>query len=158
MEQQAIQPIVENLWWVIPSKLAGVRKPMAEELSELQTVGIGAIVSVINDTSNLALYQQTNIPYLWLPIDVGSSPSREQIQELQNFVDQHNYQGLGVAVHCTGGIHRTGTIMAAYLICSGSSYNDAMQMIQKANSLVVLEEAQSSFLHSLSDGKSSQND
>jgi atypical dual specificity phosphatase len=158
MEQQAIQPILENLWWVIPTRLAGVRKPMAEELSELQTVGIGAIVSVINDTSNLSLYLRANIPYLWLPIDVGSSPSREQIQELENFVDQHNCQGLAVAVHCTGGIHRTGTILAAYLICSGSSYNDVMQTIQKANSLVVLEEAQSSFLRSLSDAKSSHND
>ncbi|MBW4668811.1 MAG: dual specificity protein phosphatase family protein [Cyanomargarita calcarea GSE-NOS-MK-12-04C] len=158
MEQRAIQLIIENLWWVIPTKLAGVRKPMAEELNELQTAGIGAIVSVINDTSNLALYEQANIPYLWLPIDIGGSPSREQIQELQNFVDQHNRQGLGVAVHCTGGIHRTGTILAAYLICSGSSYNDAMQTIEKANSLVVLEDQQVRFLRSLSDGKSSQND
>ena len=46
MEQQANQTIAENLWWVIPGKLAGVRKPMAEELTELQAAGIGAIVSV----------------------------------------------------------------------------------------------------------------
>lgn len=24
-----VQPILENLWWVIPGKLAGVRKPIA---------------------------------------------------------------------------------------------------------------------------------
>ena len=36
MEQEPIQPIRENLWWVIPGKLAGVRKPMLEELTELQ--------------------------------------------------------------------------------------------------------------------------
>lgn len=46
MEQEANQPISENLWWVIPEKLAGVRKPMPEELTELQAVGIRAIVSV----------------------------------------------------------------------------------------------------------------
>ncbi len=44
MEQQLNQPIKENLWWVIPGKLAGVRKPIAEELTDLQTAGIGAIV------------------------------------------------------------------------------------------------------------------
>jgi len=38
MEQQPIQPIAENLWWMIPGKLAGVRKPTAEELTELQKV------------------------------------------------------------------------------------------------------------------------
>lgn len=45
MEPQLIQPIAENLWWVIPGKLAGVRQPMAEELTELQSAGIGAIVT-----------------------------------------------------------------------------------------------------------------
>lgn len=56
MEQQPIQPIKENLWWVIPGKLAGIRKPIAEELAELQAAGIGAIVSVMDDPSNLDLF------------------------------------------------------------------------------------------------------
>lgn len=47
--EQPVQPISENLWWVIPGKLAGVRKPMAEELNQLQASGIGAIVSVMDD-------------------------------------------------------------------------------------------------------------
>ena len=46
MEQDIIQPIEGNLWWVIPGKLAGVRKPTAEEIVELRAMGIGAIVSV----------------------------------------------------------------------------------------------------------------
>jgi atypical dual specificity phosphatase len=149
MERPAIQPIVENLWWVIPGKLAGVRKPTAAELSDLMMAGIGAIISVINDRSNLDLYQQANIPYLWLPIDIDSSPSQEQIQELADFVDRHHRQGVGIAVHCTGGLHRTGTMLAAYLIWNGSSYDDAMQTIETANSQAVLAEPQSSFLHSL---------
>ena len=62
--EQPIQKISENLWWVISGKLAGVRKPMAEELTELQALGIGAIVSVMDDPSNLDLYQQADIPHL----------------------------------------------------------------------------------------------
>lgn len=46
MEEQSIESIAENLWWVIPGKLAGVRKPLPEELTELQATGIGAVVSV----------------------------------------------------------------------------------------------------------------
>jgi atypical dual specificity phosphatase len=61
------QPIVENLWWVIPDKLAGVRKPTAIEVDELRTAGISAIVSVMDDPANLDLYQQSDLPYLWLP-------------------------------------------------------------------------------------------
>ena len=54
--EQPVQLISENLWWVIPGKFAGVRKPIAEELSELQAAGVGAIVSLMDDPSNLDLY------------------------------------------------------------------------------------------------------
>ena len=151
MEQQAIQPIRENLWWVIPGKLAGVRKPMAEELTELQAAGIGAIVSVMDDPSNLDLYQRVNIPHLWLPTKGGTAPSRDQIQELENFVDSQNRLGHAVAVHCTSGRRRTGTMLASYLISVGSSYEEAMQTIQDANPDVDLREAQTTFLQELAE-------
>ena len=152
MEQQPIQPIKENVWWVIPNKLAGVRKPMAEELIELQAAGIGALVSVMEDPSNLDLYEQEKIPYLWLPTKGGTAPSREQIQELQNFVDEQNRLGHAVAVHCTSGRRRTGTMLASYLIWAGSSYDEAMQTIQDANPNAELREAQTTFLRELAQG------
>jgi atypical dual specificity phosphatase len=153
MDQQPIEPIVENLWWVIPGKLAGVRKPMAEELTdELQATGIGAIVSVMDDPSNLDLYKQADIPHLWLPTKGGSLPRREQIEELQNFVDQHNRQNKAVPVHWTSGRRRTGTILASYLIHLGSSYEDAIETIEEANPEVELREAQSIFLRELAGG------
>jgi protein-tyrosine phosphatase len=149
MEQLENQPIAENLWWVLPGKLAGVRKPLAAELAELNAVGIGAIVSVMDDPSNLDLYDQANMPHLWLPTTGGTAPSRQQIQELQTFIDEENCLGYAVAVHCTSGRRRTGTVLAAYLICSGSSYDEAMQTIQDANPNVELREAQTTFLREL---------
>jgi atypical dual specificity phosphatase len=149
MEHQATQSIVENLWWVLTGKLAGVRRPTVTELLELQAAGIGAIVSVIHDKSNLDMYELENIPYLWLPIQIASSPSRSQVEELTNFVNRYHLQGVGTAVHCTGGLHRTGTMLAAYLILNGATYEDAIQTIESANSQAVLEQAQSVFLQSL---------
>lgn len=149
MEEKTIQPIAENLWWVIPDKLAGVRKPLAEELPELQTLGIGSIVSVMDDPSNLEFYQQANLPHLWLPTKGGTPPSREQVQQLQDFIDAQNSQGNGVAIHCTSGRRRTGTAIAAYLIVSGLTYSDAMEKILSANPEIDLREAQSKFLQDL---------
>lgn len=148
MDKQS-ESIGENLWWVIPGKLAGVRKPTAAELPELQASGIGAIVSVVHDRSNLELYDRENIPYLWLPIQIASSPSRSQVAELIDFVERYHRQGVGVAVHCTGGLHRTGTMLAAYLILNGASAEDAIETIATANPQAVLELAQTVFLHSL---------
>lgn len=154
MEQQPIQPLKENVWWVLPGKLAGVRKPTAAEISELAAAGVGAIVSVLDDSSNLDLYEQANIPNLWLPTKGGTAPRQEQIQALQAFVDQQSRLGSGVAVHCTNGIRRTGTMLAAYLIQTGLSYDEAMQMIQNANPDVALREAQTTFLQTLAGGLS----
>ncbi len=115
MIEQPIQPINKNLWWVILGKLAGVRKPTPEEIAELKANGIGAIVSVMDDPSNLDFYQQAGLPHLWLPTKGGTAPSPEQIQNLQQFVDEQNRSGHAVAVHCTSGRRRTGTMLAAYL-------------------------------------------
>lgn len=151
MKQQPIQPIKENLWWVIPGKLAGVRKPTAEELTELKSAGVGAIVSVMDDPTNVDLYQRSDIPHLWLPTKGGTAPSPEQIQELQDFVSSQNRLNHAVAVHCTSGRRRTGTMLAAYLILAGSSYDQAIQTIQNANPDAELREAQTTFLRDLAE-------
>ncbi|MEX0272374.1 dual specificity protein phosphatase family protein [Leptolyngbyaceae cyanobacterium UHCC 1019] len=149
MDAQPVQAIAENLWWVIPDKLAGVRKPTTDEIIELKNVGIGAIVSVMDDPSNLDAYEQTGLPYLWLPTKGGTAPTQEQIQQLQAFVAQQNQLGNAIAVHCTSGNRRTGTMLAAYLIKSGSSFAEAIQIIQTANSQAELREAQIAFLQTL---------
>jgi protein-tyrosine phosphatase len=143
------EKIQENLWWVIPNKLAGVRKPEAQEIAELQAAGIGAIVSVMDDPSNLDLYQEIGLPHLWSPTKGGTAPSPAQIQELQAFIQTQNDLGQAVAVHCTSGRRRTGTILAAYLIQTGLSYTEAMQTILEANPDVELREAQIIFLKEL---------
>jgi atypical dual specificity phosphatase len=147
--EQQVQPIAGNLWWVIPGQLAGVRKPIAEEIAELQAAGVGAIVSVMDDPSNLDLYEQANLPHLWLPTKGGTAPSPEQIKKFQNFVDQQHQLDHAIAVHCTSGRRRTGTMLAAYLIGSGSSYEDAIQRILDVNPEVELREAQIKFLQEL---------
>lgn len=152
------QPIEENLWWVIPEKLAGVRKPTQAEIQNLQTAGVGAIVSVMDDPSNLDLYEQAGLPHLWLPTKGGMAPNSEQIQTLQNFVDEQNRLGHAVAVHCTSGRRRTGTMLAAYLIQMGWPYEKAMQTVITANPDVELREAQATFLQALATQTSHHDD
>lgn len=115
-EQLLLPPILESLWWVIPNLLAGVRKPAEEDLLVLQALQVRAVVSVLSDDANLELYRRHNIPYLWIPIAGGTAPSLSQLQQLKAFVDSQNDSGKAVAVHCSNGLRRIGTVLAALLI------------------------------------------
>jgi len=68
--------------------IAGLRKPNDDEISELKELGIGAIVSLMDDEVNLELYAKSHIPFLWLPIRGGTVPTMEQISSLKKFVDE----------------------------------------------------------------------
>lgn len=149
METQPTDAIADNLWWVIPERLAGVRKPAADELPELRAAGIGAIVSVMDDPSNLDLYRQAEMPHLWLPVTGGTAPSREQVQQFYDFATEQHHLGNGVALHCTSGRRRTGTMLAAYLILAGSAAEEAIEAIARANPAVELRAAQLDFLQQL---------
>lgn len=148
-QPQPTEPIAENLWWVLPGKLAGVRKPTTEELTELQAAGIGAIVSVMDDPSNLDIYKAAGWPHRWVPVKGGTAPSPEQAQELKDFIDTQAQAGRAVAIHCTGGRRRTGTAIATYLIAAGASFTEAIKTVTAANPAVELREAQLQFLKTL---------
>ena len=150
-QSQPPQPIAENLWWVIPGKLAGVRKPAAPELAELQAAGVGAILSVMDDPSNLDAYKAANWPHCWVPVKGGTAPSSEQMGELKTFIDSQHEAGRAVAIHCTSGRRRTGTAIAAYLIASGATFTDAVTAVTTANPAVEMREAQLQFLQALAE-------
>ncbi|MEO1181705.1 MAG: dual specificity protein phosphatase family protein [Cyanobacteria bacterium J06636_28] len=154
MQPQPVQPIEENLWWAIPGKLAGVRKPEAEELPTLKAAGVGAIISVLEDSENIRLYTSAQIPHQWLPIEIDAAPSPEQLTLLDTFIQKQQAEGRAVAVHCSGGKHRTGTAIAAYLIRQGASYKQAMQTLLKANSAIELPDTQTDFLQQLANANS----
>lgn len=145
----APEPIEANLWWVVPGKLAGVRRPAAEELPALQRAGIGAIASLMDDRGNLDLYDRGGWPYLWLPATGGTPPTRAQLSEFCQFLAEQQARDRAVAVHCTSGRRRTGTLLAAYLVQTGLDWEAALARIRAANPAVELREAQVAFLRSL---------
>lgn len=141
----------ESIWWIIPGQLAGMRQPAADELAILKAEGLGAIVSVMDDPSNLDLYAAAQIPYRWLPTTGGQAPTRAQIDEFGRFVDTQNQVGHAVAVHCSSGRRRTATFLGAYLIQRGASYQEALDAIAQANPAVEMRAPQSQFLQALAD-------
>ena len=104
---------------------------------------------MLSDDSNLDLYQQNGIPHIWVPILGGTAPSLEQLNQIKAFVDAQNQLGNAVAIHCTGGRRRTGTVLAGLLIQQGNSYEKALNIILTVNPDIDFRETQIDFLKSL---------
>ena len=109
--------------WIINGKLAISRYPLPSEVIELSKI-FDAVVILIEP------HEYTGVPiqtYLrrWrsLGAEVFYSPTRDwwpphllELYHIVKWIKNHIDQGDRVLVHCMGGIGRSGTVAAAYLV------------------------------------------
>lgn len=139
--------ISDFVWWVIPGKLMGVRKPENEaEIAYLMSIGVGGVITLLDDEENHKLYEATNMDFLWTPMKGGTAPGVEQVREASEFISDINSMGKAVAIHCNNGRKRTGTMLAAQLVNQGLNGDQAIAKIQELNSEAQLNELQKDFL------------
>ncbi len=139
----------DYIWWVIPGQLAGMPRPPLEDLSLLYQAGLRGLVSVMDEPSGILEYKQAGLAALWIPIIGGKAPVVEQVQQFVTFADPIIAQEQAMAVHCTSGNRRTGTLLAAYLVAKGEEPSTAIKRIQQARPTAELREPQIQFLQEL---------
>lgn len=117
-----------------------------DELKVLQQAGIRAVVSLLNIPSDAAVYDSAGFDFLYLPISDGQPPAIEQVDKFVRFMAQQRAAHRAVAVHCEGGLGRTGTMLAAYLISEGESAEAAIARTRKAEPNAIETPQQIQFL------------
>jgi atypical dual specificity phosphatase len=134
------------LWWIIPGVLAGMSMPFVhqgrrlarggalaafeDELPTLHSVGVRAVVSLLNIPGDAAVYESAGFAFLCLPVPDGGGPTMEQADRFVRFVNEHRTAQRPVAVHCLAGLGRTGTLLAAFLISQGESAEAAIRRVR----------------------------
>jgi protein tyrosine phosphatase (PTP) superfamily phosphohydrolase (DUF442 family) len=150
------------LWWVIPGVLAGMPMPFInperrlnsggalnayeDELPELYSTGIRAVVGLLNIPSDAAVFESAGIAFLCLPVPDGGAPTQEQATEFVRFVNEQRAAQRPIAVHCEAGLGRTGTMLAIYLIAQGDSAEAAIRRIREVEKVAVETSHQIQFL------------
>jgi atypical dual specificity phosphatase len=150
------------LWWIVPSVLAGMPLPFIhperrmagggelnafnDELTELHSAGVRAVVSLLNLPSDAPVYESAGFSFLCLPVPDGGTPTLAQAEQFVRFVTEQRSRQRPVAVHCEAGLGRTGTVLALYLISEGASAEAAVRRVRSAERAAIETPRQVQFL------------
>ncbi len=117
--------MVGNFSWVVDGRVGGMARPWPRDVPWLREQGVTAILSLTEVMPDLPGFE-----ILRLPVVDMTSPTLEQLHTAVGFMREVVAKGGAVVAHCTAGMGRTGTILAAYLVSEGLPVDEALRRIR----------------------------
>src|SRR5438552_448219 len=123
-------PQPQGFTWIDKSRLAALARPgCAEDLAWLRQQGIEVLVSLTEDPVRRDRINDAGLLVVHEPIQDMEAPTQEQLDRCVAAIDRALENNLGVAVHCTAGLGRTGVILACHLVSHGMSADNAIARV-----------------------------
>ncbi|ODS29671.1 MAG: putative phosphatase [Candidatus Scalindua rubra] len=125
--------MIRNFSWLIKGEIAGMAKPEStiKNFEILKDNDIEAIVSLTDFSLDKGLIEEFGFEVKHIPIKDFSTPRIEQIEEFLEFAEKIRAVGKKLVVHCDGGLGRTGTMLACYLVDKGINAAKAIEIVRR---------------------------
>ncbi len=122
--------------WVITDQLAAMPAPggsrdLAEDLDYIAGQGISTLVSLTEESIDMDRLDRHDLIGYHIPVKDYTAPTLLQMHEFVKIVSLVVARGERAAVHCTAGLGRSGTMVAAYFVNRGLEANDAIAKIRR---------------------------
>lgn len=149
----------QTLWWLIEGRLAGAPRPGrgagAPDLgaAALREMGVSDLVSLTAEWAPPAeLFARHGLAVRRMPVSDMAVPNLAATRVLVAEIGEMLARGGTVCVHCAAGQGRTGTVLAAVLIASGQSAEQAVRGVRAANPRAIETAGQMAFLNRFAAG------
>ena len=147
----------DGIWWLVPGLLCGMSRPglsmgLADQLHCLHRHGVRHLVCLEERAAcSTAQAREAGMQLHHFPVPDMAPPEFGQAVDLCRAVEGPIRANAGVALHCRGGLGRTGTGLAAILAWFGDDADAAIAKVRRANPLAIQSVAQSRFIHEFAD-------
>jgi atypical dual specificity phosphatase len=146
--------VLRGFSWVLPGQLAGCAKPhIAASCLALSERGVRTVLTLTEDPLPEVWVRAAGLEAVHLPVADMGAPSAEQLAEAVRVIDARLAAHKPVAVHCLGGIGRTGTVLAAYLVHHGLSADESIAHVRRVRKPSIETAAQEEAVRAFARGR-----
>ncbi|HEX4589199.1 MAG TPA: dual specificity protein phosphatase family protein [Gemmataceae bacterium] len=118
--------------WIDRPHLAACARPShPDEFAWLRQQGIQILLTLSEERPRRDWVDAAGLLVVHVPIIDMDAPTQEQLDRAASTLERARSQGMGVAVHCTAGLGRTGSILAAYFVAQGFTPTAAIARVRE---------------------------
>jgi atypical dual specificity phosphatase len=123
---------MQNLFdWIVPNRVLASRYPDTnDDLAALRNCGVRVIINLTERRHDADALRSLEMREVHLPVPDFTAPSPSTLDAAIESFTAANDQGQAVAVHCLGGLGRTGTVVAAWLVTQGLDADAAIDRVR----------------------------